>query len=329
MSLKNEIETNKFSTTETQENRGMQATGADSSFNAGPRLVVTNLIRDNARKMNGKHSLVARTNIIVQKSGKLELLFEDAENFKEKLVVGEFTDLKMADFTATKQTFQTQRIGHAIEVTENLYEKSAIMQQEEFYRQKLINRIEDSLNFGIVTGNGDNMGPITVSGMYNGYHLTSVANEISLLDVLTIISKLNQEYRDGAVFMMNTTNFNKILMNVEFKDHFELAIDDFSGKKLYHLCGYPILVNDNFNAWTVMFGNLYEGYKTVISEGLRQVNQDAYGNKVNLEYRSFDLQKTSDSIKRLNGKYVYLVDAFVFGNVVNKDCFAKLSIAVS
>lgn len=60
----------------------------------------TDLIREKAKKINGKHSLVARTNIIVQKSGQLDVLLEDAENCKGNLFVGDSESLELTDYKA-------------------------------------------------------------------------------------------------------------------------------------------------------------------------------------------------------------------------------------
>ena len=56
--------------------------------------------------MNGKHSLVARTKIVVQKDGYLDTLLEDAENYKQNLFVGEMENLNLADYTAQKLELQ-------------------------------------------------------------------------------------------------------------------------------------------------------------------------------------------------------------------------------
>ncbi|MEJ9230758.1 hypothetical protein LAV79_14955 [Peribacillus butanolivorans] len=55
---------------------------------------------------------MARTNIIVQKGGKLDILQEDGENFKQNLFAPEMSDLILTDYTATKLTIRTGCNGH-------------------------------------------------------------------------------------------------------------------------------------------------------------------------------------------------------------------------
>ncbi|WP_074618749.1 HK97 family phage prohead protease [Bacillus cereus] len=291
----------------------------------GTPLLQTDLIREKAKKMNGKHSLVARTNIIVQKGGQLDVLLEDAENCKKNLFVGDTESLELTDYKAQKVTIRTKRIGHAIEVSELLLEKSVLEDQEKSYENKLASNIDDSLNYCMLTGEG-NMESLNADSSVSKIVPTVGTDKVSLIDVLTLVGNLNQEYRESAVFIMHTQLFNQILTNLEFKDHIEFTIDEFSGKKLYHLIGFPTLVNDNASTKRIIFGSLQDGYKTLISEGLKLIPQDLEGNLINKEIRSFDLYKSSDSARQIAGKPVYSMDAYVGGKVINKDCFARLDV---
>lgn len=277
--------------------------------------------------MNGKHSLVARTDIIVQKGGKVNLLLEDGENFKQNLFVPEMTDINLNDYTATKVSLGTGRIGTGIEVSQLLLEKSEVDEQEASYENKLIGRIEDSMNYTMLTTN-TNMDNLNADASVATITPTVAVNTVSLVDVLTLISKLNQEYREGAVFVMHTDTFNKILINkAEFTaEYLKFVTDDVTGKKLYHLCGYPILVNDNANPAHIFFGNLYNGYKTLISTGAEPYKEIQNGEEVTIDKRSFVLQKTAGTSQILKGSVVYLMHAFVGGKVINKDCFARLDV---
>lgn len=74
------------------------------------------------------------------------------------------------------------------------------------------------------------------------------------------------------------------------------------------------------------FGSLQDGYKTLISEGLKLIPQELEGRLINKEIRSFDLYKSSDSTRQIVGKPVYSMDAYVGGKVINKDCFVCLDV---
>ncbi|MGG2061651.1 HK97 family phage prohead protease [Priestia megaterium] len=305
---------------EKQEDRAMLNTSI-TGINMSP----IDLIWEKAKKMNGKHSLVPRTKIIVQKSSVYETFLQDAKNRKENLFKGQLTDLEMSNYVGQKVRIETARIGTAMEMSELLLEKSDLERQEENCEETLRNDIEDSLNYGMLTGDG-NMESLNADTSVSSITPTVEISKISWVDVTTLIGKLNQTYREGADFTMHTDTFNKILTNVDFKDHIEFAVDEVTGKKMYHLLGYPIVVNDNADVNRIIFGNLFEGYTTVISEGLKTVTQNIYGQKIDKKFRSFDLFKTTDGNRQMEGLPAYLMDAYVGGKVINKDCFVRLDV---
>ncbi|PHD29928.1 HK97 family phage prohead protease [Bacillus wiedmannii] len=307
--------------TETKEERALQTIQTP-----GWLTVKTDLIREQAKKMNGKHSIVSRTNIIIQEGGELNVLLEDAENYNKDISAKEMGSINLDDYTAQKVKIQTARMGTGIEVSELLMEKSYREDQVKASEQKLRARSEDGINAAMFRGFGS-MESLNADSSVSNIISTAKADEVSLKDALTLIGKTNQEYREDAVFIMHTELFNQILTNVEFKDHLEFTIDEFSGKKLYHLIGFPMLVNDNADKKRIIFGSLYNGYKTLISIGPKpHLGTDIYGNKAIIDRTSFKLQVTRNTEKALKGSVVHSMDVHIGGKVINKDCFARLDV---
>lgn len=321
---------NKQTTATTADNlENQEARMATTSVGYGnlPGVTIpTQLIREKAKKMNGKHSLVGRTNIEVQTEGKMEVLLQDAENYNKNLFVGESEDVNLDDYTGTKVLLETKRIGTATEVSKTLLAKSNRAEQEAEIEDTSISRIEDSTNRSMLKGEG-NMENLNADTSISTVIETVEANEIALDDIYDLTDSLNQEYREGAVFIMHQSTIRKIRKNKEFTaDILKREIDEFTGKKIYHLDGYPVLVNDYADENRIIFGNLYIGYKTLISENLKSVTQDIYGNQINQQYRSFDLQPTVDTNKAYKGTIVYVMEVYMGGKVINKDCFVRLDV---
>lgn len=317
-----------------QEDRAMTTDKTTSTYTSTgairetPMLVPTSLIKEKAKKMNGKHSLVARTKLVVQSGSVYETFLQDAKNRKENLFKGELDDLTMSDYTGTKVRIETERIGTAMEMSELLLEQSPLEEQEQTCEDTLRNDIEDSINYAMLTGDG-NMESLNVDTSVSQISLTAEVGKISLVDVFEIEASLNHAYREGAEFIMHTSTFKKLRTDPEFKDHIELAVDEVTGKKLYHLIGYPILINDNADVNRIIFGNLFEGYTTVVSDGKKHVTQDLAGRPINKTYYSFDLQKTADTNRAMKGTKVYLMDAYLGGKVINKDCFVRIDVKMA
>ncbi|PEA67727.1 HK97 family phage prohead protease [Bacillus toyonensis] len=307
--------------TETNEERALQTIQTP-----GWLTVKNDLIREQAKKMNGKHSIVSRTNIIIQEGGELSVMLEDAENYNKDISVKEMQTINLDDYSAQKTTIKTARMGTGIEVSELLLEKSSREEQEKTSEEKLRARNEDGINAAMFNGFG-NMESLNADSSVSSIISTAEVGKISLKDVLTLIGKTNQEYREDAVFIMHTNLFNQILMNLEFKDHLEFTIDEFSGKKLYHLIGFPMLINDNASTKQIIFGSLYNGYKTLVSMGPKpHLGTDIYGNKAIIDRTSFKLQVTRNTEKTLKGSVVHSMDVHIGGKVINKDCFTRLDV---
>lgn len=315
---------NKTQNVDTQENR--MATTSIGYGNLPGVTIPTQLIREKAKKMNGKHSLVGRTNIVVQTEGKMAVVLQNAENYNKNLFVGESENVNLDDYIGTKALLETERIGTATEVSKTLLEKSNRAEQEADIENTSISRIEDSTNRSMLKGEG-NMESLNTDTSVSTVIETVEANEIALDDIYDLTDSLNQEYREGAVFIMHQNTIRKIRKNKEFTaDILKREVDEVTGKKIYHLDGYPVLVNDYADENRIIFGNLYTGYKTLISENLKSVTQDIYGKQLNQEYRSFDLQPTVDTSKAIKGTIVYIMDAYIGGKIINKDCFVRLDI---
>lgn len=60
--------------------------------------------------------------------------------------------------------------------------------------------IEDSLNYCMLTGEG-NMESLSADSSVSKIVLTVGTDKVSLIDVLTLIESLSQEYREDAVFI--------------------------------------------------------------------------------------------------------------------------------
>lgn len=294
--------TNQTQTSVRNENRAIQI-----GRKPGSDMRKIDIVKANVKKMNGKHSIVARTNFIVKKETELDVFSIDGEFLKEDMFVDELSNLPLKEIGGEKNTIKGKRAGYGIEVSRNLLNDNDV-DIEESIDNKLIGYLEDGLNFSMFNGAGS-MGNLNDDSSVSSIISTVEADKVSLIDVLTLIGNLNQEYREDAVFIMHTQLFNEILTNVEFKDHLHLAIDEFSGKKLYHLGEYPVLVNDNADKKRIIFAALYDGYTTLVSE-------DSFNKRI--------VNDDTESARKASEKHI--MDIYAGGKVTNKDCFARLDV---
>ncbi|GAB6601430.1 hypothetical protein C2L96_25825 [Bacillus cereus] len=294
--------TNQTQTPVTDENRAIQI-----GRKPGSDMRKIDIVKANVKKMNGKHSIVARTNFIVKKETELDVFSTDGEFLKEDMFVNELSNLPLKEIGGEKNTIKGKRAGYGIEVSRNLLNDNDV-DIEENIDNKLIGYLEDGLNFSMFNEAGS-MENLNDDSSVSSIISTIEAGKVSLIDTLTLIGNLNQEYREDAVFIMHTQLFNQILTNPEFKDHLEFTIDEFSGKKLYHLFGFPMLVNDNADKKRIIFASLYDGYTTLISE-------DSFNKRI--------VNDDTESARKASEKHI--MDIYAGGKVTNKDCFARLDV---
>ncbi|HHP5633465.1 TPA: HK97 family phage prohead protease [Bacillus paranthracis] len=294
--------TNLTQTPVANENRAIQI-----GRKPGSDMRKIDIVKANVKKMNGKHSIVARTNFIVKKETELDVFSTDGEFLKEDMFVDELSNLPLKEIGGEKNTIKGKRAGYGIEVSRSLLNDNDV-DIEESIDNKLIGYLEDGLNFSMFNGAGS-MENLNDDSSVSSIIPTVEADKVSLIDVLTLIGNLNQEYREDAVFIMHTQLFNKILTNVEFKDHLHLAIDEFSGKKLYHLGEYPVLVNDKADKKRIIFAALYDGYTTLVSE-------DSFNKRI--------VNDDTESARKASEKHI--MDIYAGGKVTDKDCFARLDV---
>lgn len=285
-----------------EENRAIQI---GRQPGAGMRKI--DIVKANVKKMSGKHSIVARTNFIVKKETELDVFSTDGEFLKEDMFVDELSNLPLKEIGGEKNTIKGKRAGYGIEVSRNLLNDNDV-DIEENIDNKLIGYLEDGLNFSMFNEAGS-MENLNDDSSVSSIISTIEAGKVSLIDALTLIGNLNQEYREDAVFIMHTQLFNQILTNPEFKDHLEFTIDEFSRKKLYHLFGFPMLVNDNADKKRIIFASLYDGYTTLISE-------DSFNKRI--------VNDDTESARKASEKHI--MDIYAGGKVTNKDCFARLDV---
>ncbi|MED4022001.1 HK97 family phage prohead protease [Priestia aryabhattai] len=321
----NKQTTNKVDILNTDEKRMVTTKPNNYGTDLGTMLSTPmDIVRQQAEKMNNTYSLVGRTNITVQKNNKLKVLLENAEDYNKNLFVDEENNIDYADFNGVDTIIETKRLGTGIEVSQLLLEKSDVEEQEKIIDLKLLSRLNDSLDYSMLTGNG-NMGNLTADSSVS--KIIEIENAVQLENIFELTDSVSTEYQEGAVFIMHKNMLRNLRNNKEFTaDYLSREIDSFSGKNIYHLDGFPILLNNNIPENQILFGHLYHGFKTVISEGLKIITQDIYGNKIYKEVRSFESLKTADTTRAANHKPIYVMDAYVGGKVINKDCFVRLDV---
>lgn len=170
---------------------------------------------------------------------------------------------------------------------------------ENWLTSRLANKIQVAVDAAICTGTGTNQatgilksGEVTNTGTY-----TNAA--IKYKDLMSIIAALPTQYLPGASFALPRALFYKEVLGLEDTAGNRVVVADAQAPAKFNILGYPVIVDDNITADTIIFGDLREGYKFNFAQAPTVTSDESAG------FRT--------------GSTVYRAMALADGKVVNKE----------
>lgn len=151
--------------------------------------------------------------------------------------------------------------------------KMSIDAFEDWLVERLSNKLLLAADAGIVTGTGSNQatgilkdGEITQTGTYTKAGITYA-------DLMTIIATIGTQYLPNASFIMpRALFFGKVLGMTDTTGN-RVVVADAQAPAKFNILGYPVIVDDNVTAGTIIFGDLRQGYAFNFAAG-PEVNRD-------------------------------------------------------
>lgn len=125
---------------------------------------------------------------------------------------------------------------------------------------KLANKIEGAIDKAVFTGTGTGQatgilkaGEITQTGTFTKAGL-------KFNDLTSIIQGVKSKYHKYASFAMNSTLFWKEVMGMTDSSGKPVCVADPQSPAKYNVLGFPVIVDDNCSADTIIFGDFEQGY---------------------------------------------------------------------
>lgn len=126
---------------------------------------------------------------------------------------------------------------------------------------RLANKLQKAVDNAIINGSGTNeptgllkSGEITNTGTF-----TRAA--IKYKDVCNIIAAIGTEYLSNACFIMPRALFFGEILGMETTTGDRVVVADAQSPAKFNILGFPVIVDDNMEADTIVFGDLKAGYK--------------------------------------------------------------------
>lgn len=137
---------------------------------------------------------------------------------------------------------------------------------EGYLTEELRNSIADAIGAAIVSGTGSGQPMGILSGVTWNADNTISTTDLTADNLLALIAKLPASYAGGAKFAMSTATLFASIYPLMDGDGAYLFTDAESGG-VRRLFGFPIVLDDNIPAGTVLFGN-FRYYGVNVPEGV-------------------------------------------------------------
>ena len=137
---------------------------------------------------------------------------------------------------------------------------------ESYITQELRNAIADAIGAAIVNGTGDGQPTGILTGIDWTDDNTVTTDELTADDLLSAVKLLPAGYAGGAKFAMSTATLFGQVYTLKNSDGDYIFTDTENGG-VRRLFGFPIVIDDNIEAGTVLFGN-FKYYGVNIPQGV-------------------------------------------------------------
>lgn len=153
--------------------------------------------------------------------------------------------------------------------------------------------IEDALING--TGNGQGTGLLTIFDSDNT--VTSSLSNFAYSDITRTIAKLKRGYANGAKFAMNNRTLWTVFYRLSDENQRPLFIADLKNETIGKILGFDIVIDDNLDDDTVIFGNFqYMAYNLPSGIVIESSRESSFKNGL-IDYRAMAIADCKPILK--------------------------------
>ena len=178
--------------------------------------------------------------------------------------------------TVTTVTLGAYKLIKTVEISADVAAMS-IDAFEDWLVERLSNKLMLAADAGICTGTGSNQatgilksGEITQTGTYTKTKMTYT-------DLMSIIATIPTQYLPNASFLMPRALFYGKVLGLTDTSGNRVVVADAQAPAKFNILGYPVIVDDNVTAGTIIFGDLRQGYAFNFGAGPEVKRDDSVG----------------------------------------------------
>lgn len=179
---------------------------------------------------------------------------------------------------------------------------------EQWLISRLVNKMNVAIANAILQGDGSNKATgITHSGVITNTGTWTSAG-MTYADLLKILSALPTQYHPGATLVTTRAVFFEQILGMKTDGGDKVVVEDVQSPAKFNVLGYPVIVDDNCKADTIIFGDFKE-YKFNFASPIEV--------------------KSDESAEFRTGSVVYRAMCLADGKVVDKNAFTVFTKALA
>lgn len=280
----------------------------------GAYLVPTSISDQIIKQIHHDAKLFSRTKQYPAVVGKLEILRED--NIGNAGFVGEDKLMEATDFSMNKISLGQKRVGSAIELSDKVVRDMGLDPLKysfEVLGRRLSKVIDKDILFGNDSATGlEGILTLDALGVDKITTITSTSkNTMTAEELYDVVLSVKSQYSKDGIWLMHNSTFSHLLKMKDETGAPLILPDKLTDAPIQKLFGNPIVFDDNMDKveagkTPILFANFGEGYATTVKKDLH------------LEHI------WRDKISRDKRKHLLILDTYIDGKILNKECFAKL-----
>lgn len=281
----------------------------------GAYLVPTSISDQIIKQVHHAAKLFSRTKQYPAVIGKLEILREDT--IGSAGFVGEWEDeIKPTDFSMNKIALGQKRVGSAIELSDKVVKDTGLNPLKYSFGvlgRRLSKVIDKEILFGNNSATGlEGILTLDANGIDKITTITSASKNTMTADELyDVVLNVKSEYSREGIWLMHSSTFSHLLKMKDEAGAPLILPDKITGAPIQKLFGNPIVFDDNMDKveagkTPILFANFGKGYATTVKKDLH------------LEHI------WQDEESRARRRHLLILDTYLDGKILNKECFAKL-----
>jgi len=162
---------------------------------------------------------------------------------------------------------------------------------ESYLTEELKNCVLETIEYALINGTGAGQGT-GIMTVFDSSNTVTASTSIAYSDIIQAVSKLKRGYSNGAKFAMNNRTLWNVFYSMVDGNQRPIFIQDLQNESVGKILGFPVVIDDNLDDNTVLFGNFnYLAYNLASGIAIESSRESSF-RKGLIDYRAIAIADT-------------------------------------